>query len=246
ASKPGFASVAEAVGGLRYVTGFPDRPPVRPNLSLGDTIAGLHAAIGILAAVYHRDVAGGSGQVVDIAIYEAVYNLLEGMVPEFDACGIVREREGNRLAGIVPSGTYPCADGKFVVIGGNGDSIFKRLCVAMERPEMSTDPRFTHNNDRVVHVDEIEDAIIEWTQRHTLKDVIAILEGASVPVGPIYSVRDMLEDPHFQARGLFEECTLPDGKTIKLPTLCPRLTESPGGTNWIGPKLGSHNSEILG
>ncbi len=244
--KPGFASVAEAVGGLRYVTGFPDRPPVRPNLSLGDSIAGLHAAIGILAAVYHRDVAGGTGQVVDVAIYEAVYNMLEGMVPEFDSSGIVREREGNRLAGIVPSGTYPCADEKFAVIGGNGDSIFKRLCIAIGRPEMSTSPRFEHNNDRVEHVDEIEDAIVSWTKRNSLNDVIAILEKAGVPVGPIYSVQDMLKDPHFQARGLFEECTLPGGKTVKLPTMTPKLTETPGGTNWIGPALGAHNSEVLG
>lgn len=245
-SKPGFASVAEAVGGLRYVTGFPDRPPVRPNLSLGDTIAGLHAAIGILAAIYNRDVAGGTGQVVDVAIYESVYNMLEGMVPEYDACGIVREREGNRLAGIVPSGTYPCSDGKFVVIGGNGDSIFRRLCIAMDRPDMAADQRLDRNSGRVQHADEIEEAIAAWTQRHSLKEVIAKLDEASVPVGPIYSVRDMLEDAHFQARELFEECVLPDGMRVKLPTISPKLTETPGGTNWIGPPLGAHNVEILG
>lgn len=245
-SKPGFASVAEAVGGLRYVTGFPDRPPVRPNLSLGDTIAGLHAAIGILTAIYNRDVAGGTGQVVDVAIYESVYNMLEGMVPEYDACGIVREREGNRLAGIVPSGTYPCSDGKFVVIGGNGDSIFRRLCIAMDRADMAADQRLDRNSGRVQHAEEIEDAIASWTQRHSLNEVIAKLDEASVPVGPIYSVRDMLEDAHFQARELFEECILPDGLRVKLPTISPKLTETPGGTNWIGPPLGAHNVEILG
>jgi formyl-CoA transferase len=244
--KPGFASVAEAVGGLRYVTGYPDRPPVRPNLSLGDTLAGIHAALGILAAVYHRDVNGGSGQVVDVAIYESVYNMLEGIVPEFDCNGIIREREGNRLSGIVPTGTYPCADGKFVVIGANGDRIFKRFCAAIGRSDMASDPRLEHNNGRAAHCDEIEEAIVYWTSKHNLDEIVAILEAADVPVGPIYSVKDMMEDPHFRARGLFQEATLPDGKQIKLPTITPKLSETPGTTEWIGPALGAHNAEILG
>jgi crotonobetainyl-CoA:carnitine CoA-transferase CaiB-like acyl-CoA transferase len=244
--KPGFASVAEAVGGLRYVTGYPDRPPVRPNLSLGDTLAGLHAALGILAAVYHRDVASGSGQVVDVAIYESVYNVLEGIIPDFDCSGVIREREGNRLSGIVPTGTYLCADGKYVVIGGNGDNIFKRLCNAMGHPEMASDPRFEHNNDRVSHVEEIEQVIVSWAAEHPINEVVRILEAAGVPVGPIYSVKDMLADPHFQARGMFEECTLPDGKRVKLPAITPKLSETPGRTEWIGPALGAHNAEILG
>lgn len=245
--KPGFASVAEAIGGLRFVTGFPDRPPVRPNLSLGDTLAGLHAALGTLAAVYYRDVAGsGRGQMVDVAIYESVFNMLEGMVPEYDKCGVVRQREGTSLTGIVPTGTYPCKDGKFVVIGGNGDSIFRRLANAMGRPDMAEDPRFEHNNDRVAHQQEIEDAIIAWTRQHTLPQVVQILEAAEVPVGPIYSVVDMLQDPHFLARGVFEDCTLPDGSSVKLPTIAPKMSETPGGTEWIGPPLGAHNQEILG
>jgi crotonobetainyl-CoA:carnitine CoA-transferase CaiB-like acyl-CoA transferase len=245
--KPGFASVAEGVGGLRYVNGFPDMPPVRPNLSMGDTIAGLTAAFGILAAVHYRDVVGtGVGQVVDVAIYESIFNLLEGAIPEYDKLGVIRERVGTTLSGIVPTGTYPCRDGKYVIIGGNGDSIFKRLCIAMSHPEMGADPRFAHNDDRVRHQKEIEDAIIQWTSQHTLAEVQEVLEKAEVPVGPIYSVADMLRDPHFIARGLFEDVTLPDGSTVKLPAITPKLTETPGHTDWIGPALGAHNREILG
>ena len=245
--KPGFASVAEGVGGLRYVTGYPDRPPVRPNLSLGDSLAGLHTALGILMAVYHRDVAGtGCGQVIDVAIYEAVFNMMEGIVPEYDKCGIIREREGTRLSGIVPTGTYSCKDGKFIIIGGNSDSIFKRLMHAMHRPEMAADPRFEHNNDRVEHEQEIEQAIIAWTRQQSFEEALRVLEEARVPAGPIYSVADMLQDPHFQERGLFEEVTLEDGSTVKLPTFAPKLCATPGGTEWIGPALGAHNQEILG
>lgn len=245
--KPGFASVAEGVGGLRYVTGYPDRPPVRPNLSLGDSLAGLHAALGILMAIYYRDVTGaGVGQMVDVAIYEAVYNMMEGIVPEYDKCGIVREREGTRLSGIVPTGTYPCQDGKYIIIGGNSDSIFKRMMIAIGRPDMANDARFEHNNDRAEHVDEIDDAIIAWTSQHSYKEVLRVLEEATVPVGPIYSVADMVRDLHFQARALFEDVVLDDGDRVKLPTLIPKMSETPGGTEWVGPPIGAHNQEILG
>jgi crotonobetainyl-CoA:carnitine CoA-transferase CaiB-like acyl-CoA transferase len=246
-SKPGFASVAEAMAGLRFVTGFPDRPPVRPNLSLGDSLAGLHAALGTLVAVYQRDVVGtGEGQIVDVAIYESVFNMMEGIVPEYDKYGIVRGREGTSLTGIVPTGTYPCKDTNYVVIGGNSDSIFARLVHAMGRPEMALDPRFAHNNDRVAYQKEIEDAIVAWTMRHTLAEVTSLLEAVDVPVGPIYSVVEMLQDPHFLARGMFEDQTLPDGSTVKLPTIAPKLSRTPGGTDWIGPPLGAHNLEVLG
>jgi len=245
--KPGFASVAEAVGGLRYLNGYPDRPPVRPNLSLGDSLAGLHAGFGLLAAVYHRDIGGsGKGQVVDVAIYESVFNLLESVVPEYDKLGIVRERAGSTLSGIVPTGTYPCKEDKFVVIGGNGDNIFKRLCHAMGRSDMAEDERFANNVGRVAHQQEIENAIAAWTSQHTAIDIRDILESSEVPVGLIYSVADMVKDPHFIARGLFETVSLPDGSTVKLPTLTPKLTGTPGETEWIGPKLGEHNREVLG
>jgi crotonobetainyl-CoA:carnitine CoA-transferase CaiB-like acyl-CoA transferase len=245
--KPGFASVAEAVGGLRYLNGYPDRPPVRPNLSLGDSLAGLHAGFGLLAAVYHRDIGGsGKGQVVDVAIYESVFNLLESVVPEYDKLGIVRERAGSTLSGIVPTGTYPCKEDKFVVIGGNGDNIFKRLCHAMGRSDMAEDERFANNVGRVAHQQEIENAIAAWTSQHTAIEIRDILERSEVPVGLIYSVADMVKDPHFIARGLFETVSLPDGSTVKLPTLTPKLTGTPGETEWIGPKLGEHNREVLG
>jgi formyl-CoA transferase len=245
--KPGFASVAEAAGGLRFVTGYPDSPPVRPNLSLGDTLAGLHAAFGILVAVYHRDVAGnGLGQVVDVALYESVFNVMEGVVPDFDKLGVVRQREGNRLSGIVPTGTWQCSDSKYVVIGGNGDSIFKRLMLAIGRADLANDPTLERNSGRVEHADLIDNAISAWTARHPLQEVIDVLEKAQVPVGPIYSVAEMINDPHFIARGLFETHDLPDGTPVKLPAFGPKLSETPGQTRWIGPELGAHNAEVLG
>jgi crotonobetainyl-CoA:carnitine CoA-transferase CaiB-like acyl-CoA transferase len=181
---------------------------------------------------------------IDVAIYEAVYNMMEGIVPEYDKCGMIREREGTRLTGIVPTGTYPCNDDKYIIIGGNSDSIFKRLMRAIGRPEMAYDPRFEHNNDRVQHVEEIEEAIAAWTRKRPIEEALHVLEEAEVPVGPIYSVADMIRDPHFQARGLFETVVLEDD-TVKLPTLIPKMSETPGGTRWIGPPLGAHNREIL-
>ena len=247
AHKPGFAAVAEGVGGLRFVTGDPDRPPVRPNLSLGDSLAGLHAALGILMAVYYRDIRNsGKGQVIDVAIYEAVYNMMEATVPEFDKAGVIRQRQGTRLSGIVPTGTYPCKDGIYIIIGGNSDNIFKRMMNAMGRPDMANDPRFAHNNDRVQHADEIDQAIMDWTSQNLSTDVVRILEAATVPVGPIYSVKDMLADPHFQARGLFEEVELSPGDKVMFPAIQPRLTETPGGMDWVGPKLGAHNRDVYG
>src|SRR5262249_16544179 len=245
AQKPGFAAVAEGAGGLRYVTGDLDRPPVRPTLSLGDSLGGLHAALGILLGVYHRDVHhSGSGQVVDVAIYESVYNMMESIVPEFDKAGVIRQREGTRLSGIVPTGTYPCKDGIYIIIGANSDSLFKRMMNAMGRPDLANDSRFAHNDDRVQHVDEIDRAITDWTSQNLSADVVRIMEAATVPVGPIYSVKDMMEDPHFQARGLFEEVELGPGDRVKLPAILPRLTETPGGMNWVGPKLGEHNRDV--
>jgi formyl-CoA transferase len=242
--KPGFAAVAEAFGGLRYVTGEPGRPPVRPNLSLGDSVAGLHAALGIVMALYHRDARGGRGQVIDVALYETVLNLMEGTIPEFDLAGVKRQREGMRLTGIVPSGTYPCADGEYIVIGANGDSIFRRLMSAMGRDDLANDARLAQNEGRSLHLDEIDDAISSWTKRHNSAQAIRLLEAADVPSGPIYSAAEMLEDPHYRERGVYQQVALPGGESVKIPTVAPKLAGTPGGLRWIGPPLGAHNSEV--
>jgi len=246
ASRPGFASVCEGVGGLRYVNGFPDGTPVRPNLSLGDTLAGMHAALGIVMACVHRmQDPNGRGQVIDTALYEAVFNMLEGVVPEYDGAGIVREPSGSTLTGIVPTNTYRCSDGKFIIIGANGDSIFKRLCDEMGRPDMGADPRFADNAGRVEHEPEIDAAITEWTGALDSATALQLLEEAVVPSGPIYSVVDMLEDEHFKARGLFEEVEY-NGKKLKIPGMVPKLSETPGRTDWPGAEVGAFNEEILG
>lgn len=242
--KPGYASVAEGVGGLRYVNGYPDRPPTRTNLSLGDTLAGLHAALGLMTAIYHRDVNGGRGQIVDVAIYEAVFNMMESLVPEYDMYGEIRERQGSRLTGVVPTNTYLCKDGKYIIIGGNGDSVFKRFMHAIGRCDLAEDPRFKHNNNRVEHEHEIDDAISNWTNGHTYQEVLGALEEAQVPAGPIYSIADIMQDEHYIAREMFENATLPDGTQVKLPTFAPKFTSTPGSTEWVGPPLGAHNNEI--
>jgi formyl-CoA transferase len=244
AQKPGFAAVAEAFGGLRYVTGEPERPPVRPNLSLGDSVAGLHAALGILMALYHRDARGGSGQVIDVALYESVLNLMEGTIAEFDLAGIKREREGMRLTGIVPSGTYACADGAYIVIGANGDSIFRRLMSAMGREDLANDARLAQNDGRSRHVDEIDAAISDWTRRHAAQEALRRLDAAEVPSGPIYSAAEMVDDPHYRERGVYQQAVLPGGASVKLPTVAPKMAGTPGCLRWIGPPLGAHNSEV--
>lgn len=246
ASRPGYASVAEAMSGLRYVTGYPDRAPVRSNLSLGDTIAGMHAALGALMAVYHRDIHGnGHGQVVDVAIYEAIFNMMESMLPEYDKLGYIRERQGAKLPGIVPSNTYVCRDGKYIVIGGNGDPIYKRLMKAMRRNDLAEDPRLGHNEGRVEHEELIDSAIEVWTKQHTYQEIFDLLEAAAVPCGPIYSIAEMVRDPHFIARGLFEEMEISQDETLKIPRVLPLLSETPGRTEWLGPPLGAHNEEIF-
>jgi len=244
AHKPGFASVCEGISGFRYVNGFPGEAPVRPNLSIGDSIAGLHAAFGITLSLLSRQTSG-QGQVVDIALYEAMFNLLEGVVPEFDGAGVIREPSGTTVTGIVPTNTYRCSDGKFVVIGGNGDSIFKRLMEAAGRADMAHDTRLANNAGRVEHEQDIDKAISSWCQKHTSAEVLKILEEARVPAGPIYNAEDMLADPHFNERGLFEQVEI-NGEPLKIPAMIPRLSDTPGTTNWPGPEVGSHNSEILG
>ncbi|AKZ64792.1 CoA-transferase [Herbaspirillum hiltneri N3] len=255
---PGFGAIGESMGGIRYVSGHQDRPPVRIGISIGDSVAALHGVIGAMMALRHRDVTGGrwngkdgelrvagQGQMVDVALYESVFNLMESLVPEFDQAGVVRERTGGALPGIVPSNTYTTADGKNIVIAGNGDAIFKRLMLAIDRADMANDPQLERNDGRVPRTEEIDRAIQAWCSGKTIDDALAILQAADVPVGKIYSVRDMMTDPQFLARNMFEQHAFADGTPIKLPAVTPKLSETPGGTKWIGPELGQHNAEIL-
>ncbi len=246
ASRPGFASVCEGIGGLRHLNGFPGGPPVRTNLSLGDSLSGLHAALGILLALIERDGdAPSEGQVVDVALFESVFNLLEGVVPEYDGAGVVRGPSGSTVTGIVPTNTYRCEDGKYVVIGGNADSIFVRLMTAAGRADLAHDPRLADNAGRVEHEEEIDRAISAWTATLEADEVVERLAAEAVPAGPIYSVADMARDPHFQARGLFESVEI-DGKPLQVPAITPRLSATPGRTDWPGPEVGAHTEEILG
>jgi crotonobetainyl-CoA:carnitine CoA-transferase CaiB-like acyl-CoA transferase len=242
--RPGFGAIAESMGGMRYVTGFPDRPPVRMNLSIGDSIAALHAVIGALMALRQRD-ATGQGQVVDVALYEAVFNLMESTLPEYDRAGIVRERTGTNLTGIVPSNTYPTADGGHVVIGGNGDSIFRRLMRAIGRDDLADDPALANNAGRAARATELDGAIAAWTSRHPLDACLRELEAAEVPSGRIYSVRDIVDDPQYRARGMIERHPLADGTPLAVPAVVPRLSATPGGTRWLGPALGEHTDAVL-
>jgi len=243
-TKPGFASVCEGVGGIRYVNGKPGEAPMRPNLSLGDTIAGLHTALGIVMACLHQaNHPGSKGQVIDTALYEATFNLLEGVVPEYDGAGVIREPSGSTITGIVPTNTYRCADGKFIIIGANGDSIFKRLCEKMGRSDMAQDARFDTNAGRVEHEPEIDQAVAQWTGALDSMQALSLLDEARVPSGPIYSVADMMVNEHFIARGLFEEVDV-NGKPLKIPAMIPRMSATPGRTDWAGPEVGAFNEEV--
>ena len=244
-TKPGYASVTEAYSGFRYVNGFPGEAPVRPNLSIGDTIAGIHAVLGVLLALLERKQERGTGgQVVDVALYEAMFNLMEGVVPEYSGAQAIREPSGSTITGIVPTNTYLCGDDKHVVIGANGDSIFVRLMQAMGREDVAQDPRYADNAGRVTHQEFIDGLIAVWSRARTAAEVIETLEAADVPVGPIYNVADMLADPHYQARGLFEEVETPQGN-LTIPAILPRLSASPGATDWPGGAVGTHTTEIL-
>jgi formyl-CoA transferase len=242
----GFGSIGESMGGLRYVTGFPDRPPVRPNLSIGDAIASLHGVIGALMALHHRTANGGKGQVVDVALYEAVFNMMESTLPEYDMFGVVRERTGSNLTGIVPSNTYLSGDGQHVVIGANGDSIFKRLMGLIGREDLANDPALADNAGRAKRVDELDRVIGEWTAKHTAADCVRMLNEAQVPNGPIYSIADIARDPQYLAREMIRQVTLPDGTPLRVPAVVPKLSETPGDVEWVGPKLGEHTDEVLG
>jgi crotonobetainyl-CoA:carnitine CoA-transferase CaiB-like acyl-CoA transferase len=243
-TKPGYASVTEGVSGFRYVNGFAGEPPVRPNLSIGDTISGIHAALGVCLSLLQRAKTPDQGQVVDVALYESMFNLMEGVVPEFSGAGVIREASGTTITGIVPTNTFTCSDGKFVVIGGNGNSIFKRLMIAAGHPEMAEDPEMADNPGRVVHVDKIDKALADWCATITAQQVVDALEAERVPVGLIYNVEDQINDPHFNARGMFEEVEV-NGKPLKIPAIMPKLSGTPGRTDWPGGEVGSHNDEVL-
>ncbi len=243
ARKPGYASVTEAYSGFRYVNGHAGEAPIRPNLSIGDTLSGMHAAFGIALALLARQKIG-RGQVVDVALFESMFNLLEGVIPEYSGAAAIREPSGSTITGIVPTNTYKCADGRFVVIGGNGDSIFKRLMRAIDRDDLADDPRLAHNPGRVEHETLLDDAIGAWTRRHDAANVIDVLEAADVPVGPILNVADMFNEPQFRARGLFESVTI-NGKPLEIPALLPKLDATPGTTRWPGGDVGTHRDEVL-
>ncbi len=246
---PGFGAIGESMGGLRYVSGHADRPPVRVGVSIGDSVAALHGVIGAMMALRHRDTTGGKlkgeGQMVDVALYESVFNLMESLVPEFDHAGVVRERTGGALPGIVPSNTYTTRDGENIVIAGNGDAIFKRLMLAMGRIDLAGDAQLARNDGRVQRTEEIDAAIQAWCDGHDIDSALAVLQAADVPAGKIYSVRDMMTDPQFLAREMFEQHQFADGTPIKLPAISPKLSATPGRTQWIGPTLGQHNDEVL-
>lgn len=243
--RPGFGVIGEAMGGMRFVTGYPDRPPVRMGISIGDTIAALYGAIGALIALHHRKVNGGAGQMIDLALYEAVFGVMESLVPEFDVLGFVRERAGNALPGIVPSNTYRTGDGKYVIIGANGDKIFKRFMAAIGRDDLANDLGLATNDGRVARTDELDEVIGSWAAKHGLDEVLKVLEVAEVPSGKIYDARDIVNDRHYAARGMIEQHRLADGRDVKLPAIVPKLSATPGRTSWLGPRLGAHTEEVL-
>jgi formyl-CoA transferase len=244
--QPGFGAIGEAMGGIRFVTGYPDRPPVRAGISLGDSVAALYGVIGALMAVHARQGNGGRGQVVDVALYEAVFSLMESLLPEFDVTGFVRGRSGASLPGIVPSNTYTTRDGKYLVIGANADSIFKRLMTAIGREDLANDPALADNAGRVERTEELDEVIGAWAAGRELDEALAVLARAQVPSGKIYDVSDIVRDVHYQTRGMLEQHRLDDGMPIKLPGIVPKLSSTPGSTGWLGPRLGAHTDEILG
>ncbi|HUQ76948.1 MAG TPA: CoA transferase [Burkholderiales bacterium] len=241
--RPGFAAIAEAIGGLRHITGFPDRPPARPNLSIGDTIAALHGVIGALMAL-HAIKNGSNGQVIDVALYEAVFNCMESLLPEFDAQRYVRERSGSALPGIAPSNLYPCRDG-YVLIAGNADSLYQRLMSAIGRADLRDDPALARNDGRAAQMERIDTAIGEWTAQRSVEEVLAEMHNAQVPSGRIYNAADIASDPHFAARGMIQDITAGDGEPLKVPGIIPKLSATPGAIRTPAPKLGEHTDDVL-
>lgn len=243
--KPGFGVLGEAMGGLRHLTGEPGRVPVRCGISIGDSLSAMHGAFGVMLALYHRDARGGEGQVIDVALYESVFNMMESLVPEYDAFGAVRERSGSALPGIAPTNAYQCADGGYALIAGNGDSIFKRLMLAIGRPDLAQDPGLAQNDGRVARVQEIDAAIEAWTKTKSLDDVLAVLDEAKVPAGKVYTVEDIVNDPQYQAREMIVEQKTATGDSVKVPGIVPKLSATPGRFAHPAPLLGEHTQDIV-
>ncbi len=245
AGKPGFGVLGEAMGGLRHLTAEPGRVPVRVGVSIGDTLAALHGVIGVLLALRHRDVNGGQGQVIDVALYESVFNVMESLLPEYDAFGAVRGAAGSALPGIAPSNAYACGDGAYVLVAGNGDSIFRRLMTAIGRDDLGADPALARNDGRVARVAEIDAAIGAWTAARPIDEVIATLEAAGVPVGRIYTVADIAQDPQYRARDMVLQATDREGRPLKVPGIVPKLMATPGRLRTPAPRLGEHTGQVL-
>ena len=243
--RSGFGAIGEAMGGLRFTTGDPDSPPARVGISIGDSLASLHGVIGALMSLLRVKTGQGKGQVVDVSLYESVFNLMESLVPEFDLMGHVRTRTGGALPGISPSNTYPSSDGRHVVIAGNSDAIFKRLMRVIGRPDLHDDPMLGSNDGRVRRNAVLDDAISAWTSRRTLDEILALLDAADIPAGRIYSVADIVEDPHYSAREMILSTELPGDIAVKMPGIVPKLSDTPGAVKWPGPTLGQHTGEVL-
>ncbi|KPV45132.1 CaiB/BaiF CoA transferase family protein [Alicyclobacillus ferrooxydans] len=245
--RPGFGNIAESMGGLRAVTGFPDRPPVRVGLSIGDSVAALYAVIGTLMALYHRDVKDAkAGQVVDVALYESVFSLMEGLLPEYVHEGSIRERQGNTLKAAAPSNVYPTLDEKWLAIGANSHTLFQKLMRLMNRDDLAADPALSDNPGRVANVDRLDAAISEWTKQHTCAELVDALAEAGIPGGPIYDMADIYADPHFRAREMFVSVSGQNGKELVMPGVVPKLTQTPGGITWAGPDCGADTHAIMG
>jgi len=243
--RPGFGAIGEAMGGIRHTTGAPDQAPARAGISLGDSLASLHGVIGALMGVVHVKSGLGKGQVVDVSLFESVFNLMEGIVPEYDLYGIARERSGGRLPGISPSNTYKTRDGAWLVIAGNGDAIFKRLMTAIGRSDLASDVRLRNNEGRVAHEELIDQAIDRWAAQYDIDEACALLNDAEVPNGRIYTVADIVSDPQYQARDMILRDSLPDGTEVRMPGITPKFSETPGKVRWLGQDMGFHTSAVL-
>ncbi|MGY3620711.1 CaiB/BaiF CoA transferase family protein [Bradyrhizobium sp. USDA 10063] len=243
--RSGFGAIGEAMGGLRFTTGDPENPPARVGISIGDSLASLHGVIGALMSLLRVKTGQGKGQIVDVSLYESVFNLMESLVPEYDLMGHVRTRTGGALPGISPSNTYPSSDGSHVVIAGNSDTIFKRLMRVIDRPDLGEDPMLGNNDGRVRRNAVLDAAISAWTSQRTIDEILSRLDAADVPAARIYSVADIVDDPHYAARDMIRPTELPGGVTVKMPGIAPKLSDTPGGVRWPGPTLGQHTDEVL-